>query len=103
MALVPLNVWVTANFRECSACRSRSYAARPYPHRPIGEDRNRHYSDGVFLGHVDSFEAGSGAAFDLLPPENARGNYAKVVSDTPPNPHFPLGPRMSVVPSVKVR
>jgi membrane fusion protein (multidrug efflux system) len=69
------------------------------------------YPDKVFQGHVDSFEAGSGSAFDLLPPQNATGNYVKVVQrvpvkivfDTPPDPNFPLGPGMSVVPSVKVQ
>jgi membrane fusion protein, multidrug efflux system len=103
MALVPLKVWVTANFKETQLDRMR-----------IGQPVNisiDSYPDKVFRGHVDSFEAGSGAAFDLLPPENATGNYVKVVQrvpvkivfDTPPDPHFPLGPGMSVVPSVKVR
>lgn len=103
MALVPLKVWVTANFKETQLARMR-----------VGqrvEIRIDAYPGKVFRGHVDSFEAGSGAAFDILPPENATGNYVKVVQrvpvkivfDTPPDPHFPLGPGMSVVPSVKVR
>lgn len=103
MALVPLNVWVTANFKETQLARMR-----------VGqrvEIRIDGYPGKVFRGHVASFEAGSGAAFDILPPENATGNYVKVVQrvpvkivfDTPPDPHFPLGPGMSVVPSVKVR
>ena len=103
MALVPLNVWVTANFKETQLDHMR--LGQPVE---ISIDS---YPDKVFHGHVDSFEAGSGAAFDLLPPQNATGNYVKVVQrvpvkivfDTRPDPHFPLGPGMSVVPSVKVR
>ncbi len=103
MALVPLKVWVTANFKETQLDHMRQG-------QPV-EIRIDSYPDKVFHGHVDSFEAGSGAAFSLLPPENATGNYVKVVQrvpvkivfDEPPDPHFPLGPGMSVVPSVKVR
>jgi membrane fusion protein (multidrug efflux system) len=103
MALVPLEVWVTANFKETQLDRIRIG-------QPV-EIRIDSYPDGVFRGRVDSFAAGSGAAFSLLPPENATGNFVKVVQrvpvkivfDTPPDPHFPLGPGMSVVPSVKVR
>ena len=103
MALVPLKVWVTANFKETQLDYMRVG-------QPV-EIRIDSYPDKVFHGHVDSFEAGSGAAFALLPPENATGNYVKVVQrvpvkivfDTPPDPHFPLGPGMSVVPNVKVR
>jgi len=103
MALVPLKVWVTANFKETQLDHMRVG-------QPV-EIRIDAYPDKVFHGHVDSFEAGSGAAFDLLPPENATGNYVKVVQrvpvkivfDTLPDPHFPLGPGMSVEPSVKVR
>ena len=62
-----------------------------------------------FRGFVDSIQAGSGAVFSLLPPENATGNYVKVVQrvpvkivfDKPPDVY--IGPGMSVVPSVKVR
>jgi membrane fusion protein (multidrug efflux system) len=103
MALVPLKVWVTANFKETQLDHMR--VGQPVE---ISIDS---YPDKIFHGHVDSFEAGSGSAFDLLPPENATGNYVKVVQrvpvkivfDTPPDPNFPLGPGMSVVPSVKVR
>ncbi len=69
------------------------------------------YPNAAFHGHVDSFQAGSGAAFALLPPENATGNYVKVVQrvpvkivfDDPPDPSRPLGPGMSVVPRVRIR
>jgi membrane fusion protein (multidrug efflux system) len=103
MALVPLQVWVTANFKETQLDRIRVG-------QPV-EIRIDSYPDEVFHGHIDSFEAGSGAAFSLLPPENATGNFVKVVQrvpvkivfDAPPDPHFPLGPGMSVEPSVKVK
>jgi membrane fusion protein (multidrug efflux system) len=60
-------------------------------------------------GHVDSFMAGSGARFSMLPPENAVGNFVKVVQrvpvkilfDEPIDPAMSLGPGMSVVPSVR--
>jgi membrane fusion protein (multidrug efflux system) len=60
---------------------------------------------------VDSIQAGTGARFSLLPPENATGNYVKVVQrvpvkivfdELPPEPER-LGPGMSVVPTVIVR
>ena len=62
-----------------------------------------------FAGHVDSIQPGSGAAFSPLLPQNATGNYVKVVQrvpvkivfDTPPDVY--VGPGMSVVPTVKVQ
>ncbi len=60
--------------------------------------------------HVDSIQAGSGARFSLLPPENATGNYVKVVQRVPvkilfdeplPADHT-IGPGLSVTPSVRV-
>src|SRR5262249_21159610 len=62
-------------------------------------------------GHVDSIQAGSGARFSLLPPENATGNFVKVVQRVPvkivldeqPSVQQVLGPGMSVVPDVKVK
>ena len=64
-----------------------------------------------FTGHVESIMAGSGARFSLLPPENAVGNYVKVVQripvkilfDEPVEAEHVLGPGMSVVPSVQVK
>jgi membrane fusion protein (multidrug efflux system) len=103
MALVPTTVWVTANFKETQL-----------DHMRIGQSVSIHvdaYPDKEFHGHIDSIQAGSGAAFALLPPENATGNYVKVVQrvpvkivfDAPDDPDHPLGPGMSVVPSVKIR
>jgi membrane fusion protein, multidrug efflux system len=61
-------------------------------------------------GHVDSIQRGSGQAFALLPPENATGNYVKVVQRVPVKIVFetvprncPLGPGLSVEPKVTVR
>ena len=62
-----------------------------------------------FRAHVDSVQAGSGAAFSLLPPENATGNFVKVVQRVPvkilfdeplPADHM-IGPGLSVTPSVQ--
>jgi membrane fusion protein, multidrug efflux system len=101
MMFVPSTVWVTANFKETQLSSMRpgqpvSIAVDAYPGRS-------------FAGHVDSIQAGSGAAFSLLPPENATGNYVKIVQrvpvkiafDKPPDVY--LGPGMSVVPTVRVR
>ena len=68
------------------------------------------YPDHPLRGHVDSIQAGSGAHFSLLPPENATGNYVKVVQRVPvkivldeqPDVQRVLGPGMSVVPTVAV-
>ena len=69
------------------------------------------YADKSFKGHVDSIQSGTGARFSMLPPENATGNYVKVVQRVPvkivfdeqPDPQYPLGPGMSVEPEVKVK
>jgi len=55
--------------------------------------------------------SGTGSCFSLLPPENATGNFVKVVQripvkivfDEPPDPAFPVAPGMSMVPDVRVR
>jgi membrane fusion protein (multidrug efflux system) len=101
MMFVPREVWVTANFKETQLADMR-----PGQGVDIHVDA---YPDHPFRGHVDSIQSGSGAAFSLLPPENATGNYVKVVQrvpvkivfDQPPDVY--LGPGMSVVPDVKVR
>jgi membrane fusion protein, multidrug efflux system len=101
MMFVSENKWVTANFKETQLALMR-------PGEPVDIAIDA-YPDEVFGGHVDSIQAGSGAAFSLLPPENATGNFVKVVQrvpvkivfDTPPNVY--IGPGMSVVPTVRVR
>jgi membrane fusion protein, multidrug efflux system len=101
MMFVPRYVWVTANFKETQLDLMR-------PGQPV--DIHIDANPGrVFHGHVDSIQAGSGAAFSLLPPENATGNYVKVVQRVPvkivfdQQPDVYLGPGMSVEPAVKVQ
>jgi membrane fusion protein (multidrug efflux system) len=103
MAIVPGDVWVTANFKE-------SQIGRMAPGQSV-EISVDAYPDKTFKGHVDSIQAGTGARFSLIPPENATGNYVKVVQrvpvkivfDEPPDPKHMLAPGMSVVPEVKVK
>ena len=103
LALVTDDLWVVANFKETQLAKVR-------PGAPV-DVRVDAYRSHHFRGHVDSIQAGTGARFSLLPPENATGNYVKVVQrvpvkivfDTPPDPQFPLGPGMSVVPTVHAR
>ena len=101
MMFVPQDVWVTANFKETQLNHMR-------PYQPV-DIRIDAYPGKSFAGHVDSIQPGSGAAFSLLPPQNATGNYVKVVQrvpvkivfDTPPDVY--VGPGMSVVPTVNVQ
>ncbi len=101
MMFVPDAIWVTANYKETQLDRMR-------PGQPVDISVDA-YPGRVFHGHVDSIQAGSGAAFSLLPPENATGNYVKVVQRVPvkivfdDTPDVYLGPGMSVVPRVAVR
>jgi membrane fusion protein (multidrug efflux system) len=101
MMFVPQEVWVTANYKETQLTSMR-------PGQPV-DIRVDAYPGRRFDGHVDSIQAGSGAAFALLPPENATGNYVKVVQRVPVKivfdkvPDVYLGPGMSVVPTVQVR
>jgi membrane fusion protein (multidrug efflux system) len=102
-SIVPDRVWVVANFKETQLRHMQ-------PGQPATV-RVDAYPDRVFHGHVDSIQAGSGARFSLLPPENATGNYVKVVQRVPvkividdaPDPQHVFGPGMSVVPEVRVR
>jgi membrane fusion protein (multidrug efflux system) len=100
MQIVPRDVWVIANFRETQLADMHSGQPVTLCIDAYGK---------CFPGHVDSIQAGSGTAFSLLPPENATGNYVKVVQRVPvklvfnKQPGLLLGPGMSVTPSVKVR
>jgi membrane fusion protein, multidrug efflux system len=103
MAVVPeTGMYVTANFKE-----TQLQNIRPGQGVKITIDS---VAGGPFRGHVDSIMAGSGASFSLLPPENAVGNYVKVVQRVPVKIYFDqaveaghvLGPGMSAVPSVQV-
>ena len=76
MALVPLrDVWVVANFKETQLSRVR-------PGMPATVEVDT-FPGEVFHGTVDSLSAGTGARFSLLPPENATGNWVKVVQRVP--------------------
>jgi membrane fusion protein (multidrug efflux system) len=101
-SLVQPDVWVVANFKETAVGRLRvgqtvALSADAYPGK-------------VFKGRVASIQPGSGSVFSLLPPENATGNYVKIVQrvpvkivfDDPPDPAYPLSPGMSVVPVVEI-
>lgn len=100
MVLVPLDVWVTGNFKETQLSDMRVGQPVDIEIDAFGKS---------YPGHVNSVQAGSGTAFSLLPAENATGNYVKVVQRVPvkitfdKRPDIELGPGMSVVPSVTVR
>ena len=103
LAIVPRNVWITANFKETQLTHMK-------PGQPVWIEVDA-FPQRKFRGHVDSIQAGTGAQFSLLPPENAAGNYVKVVQRVPvkivldegEDPNFPLPLGASVVPRVKVR
>jgi membrane fusion protein (multidrug efflux system) len=102
LAIVPLDIWITANFKETQLALMRVGQKVQVHVDACPKDR--------INGHVDSIQHGAGQAFGILPPENATGNYVKVVQrvpvkillDNPPS-DCPLGPGMSVEPKVQVR
>jgi len=103
MALVDPDVWVIANFKE-------TQLAKMQPGQPVEITVDTH-PDIKFAAKIDSIQRGSGARFSLLPPENATGNYVKVVQRVPVKIVFDdikqvekygLGPGMSVIPVVKI-
>lgn len=101
LAIVRPEIWVTANFKETQTAKIR--AGQPVRLKVDGMNR-------TLRGHVQSLQSGSGARFSLLPPENAVGNYVKVVQRVPVKIVFDepvqaiegLGPGLSVMPSVQV-
>jgi membrane fusion protein (multidrug efflux system) len=103
MKIVPLeDLWVTANFKE-----TQLREMKPGQRSSIKVDANGR----TYNGHVDSIAGASGARFSLLPPENATGNYVKVVQRIPvkivldkgQDAEHLLRPGMSVTPKVRVR
>jgi membrane fusion protein (multidrug efflux system) len=100
MILVPLDVWVTANFKETQLADIK--VGQPVDIEIDAFGRS-------FPGHVESFQSGSGTAFSLLPAQNATGNYVKIVQRIPvkitfdQRPDLQLGPGMSVIPRVTIR
>jgi len=103
LKIIPLDdLWVTANFKETQL---RNMA--PGQKVTIYVDA----TDKDYKGHVDSISGASGSRFSLLPPENATGNYVKVVQRIPVKIVFEPGetkehklrPGMSVEPKVQIR
>jgi membrane fusion protein (multidrug efflux system) len=103
LTIVPLDeVWVTANFKETQL-----------KHMQVGQKADIQVdSNGATLhGHVDSIAGATGPLFSLLPPENATGNYVKIVQRVPvkivlepgENHDRRLRPGMNVVPDVYLR
>ncbi|MDA8169520.1 MAG: HlyD family secretion protein [Nitrospiraceae bacterium] len=104
MAIVPLSdVWVTANYKETDIKKMK-------PGQKVDIEVDT-YPGRKFRGTVQSIMAGTGAVFSLFPPENATGNYVKVVQRIPvkivinpgEDPDHILRIGMSVVPTVIVR
>jgi membrane fusion protein (multidrug efflux system) len=100
LTIVPLDeVWITANFKETQL-----------RHMQVGQRAKIHVdsSDRTFKGRVDSIAGATGPLFSLLPPENATGNYVKIVQRIPvkivldpgENKDHQLRPGMNVVPDV---
>jgi len=101
MTIIPLDrVWITANFKE-----TQLENMRPGQRVAIEVDA---YGGREFSGKVESLAAATGSRFSLLPPDNATGNYVKVVQRVPvriqldegQDPDHLLRPGMSVVPTV---
>ena len=103
LTVVPLDeVWVTANFKETQL-----------KHMQVGQKAEIHVdsSGRTLKGHVDSIAGATGPLFSLLPPENATGNYVKIVQRIPvkivldpgENKDRRLRPGMNVVPDVYLR
>ena len=103
MWLVAPEVWVTANFKENQLDRMRpgqpaDIAVDAYPHLKL-------------KGHVDSIQHGTGSKFSAFPPENATGNFVKIVQRVPVkividsglDPATPLPLGLSVVPRVTLK
>ena len=104
MTVVPLDdIWVTANLKE-----TETADVTPGDSADVTVDA---YKGMHFRGHVESLSPATGAKFSLLPPDNATGNYTKVVQRIPVrirldgamDPTHPLRPGMSVVATIKTK
>ena len=100
---VPNDVYVIANFKETQLTRMQAG-------QPVSIDVDA-FPNHTLHGHIDSFQRGTGSNFALLPPENATGNFVKIVQRVPvkilldhadQDPRL-LGPGMSVEATVTVR
>jgi membrane fusion protein, multidrug efflux system len=107
LEVVPLDdIWVTANFKETQLAHMR-------PGQPVEVHVDAYGR--TWSGHVTNMGGGTGSVFSLLPPENATGNYVKVVQRVPVRIDFDrmegadfnaeglLKPGLSVEPDVRVR
>jgi membrane fusion protein (multidrug efflux system) len=103
LAIVPLDdIWVTANFKE-----TQLQHMKPGQPATIHVDAYNH----DFTGYVENLPGAAGTIFSLLPPENASGNYVKVVQRMPvrlrlskdQDPQHQVRPGMSVEPRVRVK
>ena len=104
MAIVPLeDLWITANFKETQL--------EEHAGRAAGEDQGGRLRSRIYAARFCASPAPAARRFSLLPPENATGNYVKVVQRIPvrialdpgQNDDHLLRPGMSVVPSVRVQ
>ncbi len=105
MKIIPLdeaNIWVTANFKETQLSQMKAGQPAEIEVDATGK---------TYKGHVDSVAGASGERFSLLPPENATGNYVKVVQRIPVKivlnqgeiKNHELRPGMSVEPKVWIK
>jgi membrane fusion protein (multidrug efflux system) len=102
LAIVKDDIWIIANFKETQI--TKMTVGQPV------EIKVDAYPSVKFSGHIDSLQPGTGSVFSLLPPENATGNFVKVVQRVPVkiiidskfDPQHPLWPGLSVVPIVDV-
>lgn len=103
MAVVPLHkVYIEANYKETQLTEVRV--------GQLAEIRADIYPGHIYRGKVESLSGGTGAAFSLLPPENATGNWVKVVQrlpvkivlEEPPPPELPLRIGLSVEVSISI-
>jgi membrane fusion protein, multidrug efflux system len=103
LTIIPLDdIWITANFKETQLRKMK-----PGQAVTLNADASGH----EYRGHVDSLGGATGSRFALLPPENASGNYVKVVQRVPvrivldpgENADHRLRPGMSVEPKVWLR
>lgn len=98
--LVGKDLWVTANFKETQLRDMR-------PGQPVTIEMDA-YPNVTLTGKVDSIQSGTGAYFSAFPPENATGNFVKIVQRVPvkilfdqaPDAVLSIGPGMSVIPTV---
>lgn len=103
LTIVTPERWVIANLKETDL-------KNILPGQPVTLSIDA-YPGKVFKAHVDSIQGGTGARFSLLPPENATGNYVKIVQRVPVKivfdeelgPGYSLALGMSLIPTIKIK